>query len=140
MAIKVILLLKRKQGMTPAAFREEYETGHSRLGLKLFGHLWTEYRRNYLGAANNFVNAIQAGGAVPSRGEVSRTAESPYDVVTELIFPDEAALQEMNRIASANAKIIADDELRLFDRENCVMTVCETLEEDLRPYKRGPSQ
>ena len=68
MAIKVILMLKRKPGMTPAAFREEYETGHSRLGLKLFGHLWKEYRRNYLGVMNNFVYATQTGRGAPVQG------------------------------------------------------------------------
>jgi len=139
MAIKLILMLKRKPGMTPAAFREEYESGHSRLGLKLFGHLWQEYRRNYLGVTNNFVNAVEPGAGAQAPSGSPQVPEPPYDVITEIIFPNEAALQEMNRIASANAKILADDELRLFDREKCLVTVCESLEEDLRPYKRSPS-
>ena len=56
MSIKVIVMLKRKPGLSPEEFRHKYETGHAPLAVKLFGHLWTEYRRNYLGAANSFVD------------------------------------------------------------------------------------
>ena len=134
MSIKVMLMLRRKDGMTPDAFRAAYEGGHSRLGLRLFGHLWTAYRRNYLGAANHF--AAEAG--TPTRGTSAESA-CPYDVITEMVFEDAAALDEMNRIASLpeNKRLLSEDEETLFDRKNCWTSVCEVLEEDLSRVAGG---
>ena len=128
MSVKVILMLRRKQGMSREAFRVEYEGGHSRLGLRLFGHLWTEYRRNYLGTASRFT----AEAGTPTAADAGE-AEGPYDVITELVLEDMAALEEMNRIASLpeNRRLLSEDEERLFDRENCWTSMCEVLEEDL---------
>jgi hypothetical protein len=128
MPIKVMLMLRRKEGMTPAEFRAAYEKGHSRLGLRLFGHLWTEYRRNYLGAANHF--AAESGTPTDA---TAAGPECPYDVITELVFEDMAALAEMNRIAALpeNKRLISEDEETLFDREHCWTAMCEVLEEDL---------
>lgn len=38
MAFKMILLLRRKKGLTPEEFREGYENSHSRIGVRLYGH------------------------------------------------------------------------------------------------------
>jgi len=116
MPVKTILMLRRKPGMTPEAFRQEYETGHSRLGLKLFGHLWVSYKRHYPQASFTFADGPQP---------------APYDAITEVVYRDQAALEESGRIAAANKKLLDDDELRLFDRPNCHMTIVETLEEKL---------
>jgi hypothetical protein len=53
--------------------------------------------------------------------------------MTEFIFPDLAALEEMNRIAALpeNKRLLSEDEATLFDRERCWVSVCEVLEEDL---------
>ena len=128
MPIKVMLMLRRKEGITPQEFRAAYEEGHSRLGLRLFGHLWSEYRRNYLGAANNF--AAESGTPTDA---VASESECPYDVITELVFDDMAALDEMNRIAAIpdNQRLLSEDEERLFDRERCWTAMCEVLNEDL---------
>ncbi len=128
MPVKVMLMLRRKGGMTPQEFRAAYEAGHSRLGLRLFGHLWSEYRRNYLGAANSF--AAESG--TPTDATASGS-ECPYDVITELVFKDMAALEEMNRIAAIpdNKRLLSEDEETLFDRERCWTAMCEVLNEDL---------
>jgi hypothetical protein len=128
MPVKVILMLKRKDDMTPEAFRSAYEGGHSRIGLRLFGHLWSEYRRNYLGPANSF--AAEAGTPLDDATAESRC---PYDVITEFVFEDMAGLEEMNRIAAIpeNKRLLSEDEETLFDRECCWVSVCEVLEEDL---------
>ena len=128
MPVKVMLMLRRKGGMTPQEFRAAYEAGHSRLGLRLFGHLWSEYRRNYLGAANSF--AAESG--TPTDATASES-ECPYDVITELVFKDMAALEEMNRIAAIpnNKRLLSEDEETLFDRERCWTAMCEVLNEDL---------
>lgn len=45
--IKIIWLLRRKQGTGFEAFQEHYERSHSELGKIYFGHLIKAYRRNY---------------------------------------------------------------------------------------------
>ena len=129
MGIKVIIMLKRKAGMTPEAFRHEYENGHSRLGLKYMGHLWSSYKRNYLGPANSF-----AAGSIPTEGGAETNAG--YDVITEIIYKDMAAVEESNRIASDPEfkRLIQEDEARLFDRVNCLIMPCEVVGEDDLDY------
>ncbi len=128
MAVKLMVFLKRKQGLSPAEFRDLYENGHSRIGLGMLGHLWKEYRRNYVSAANSFAKAEGA----PLKPEDAET-ESPFDVVTEFIFESWADLEEQNRLATLpeNKAILSADEETLFDREHCYASVCEVLEEDL---------
>ena len=127
MAIRVLALLKRKPGMDPAAFRQEYETGHARLAVKLFGHLWSGYRRHYLGASNSFIDVKGA----PSGAADAESSEPTYDVVTEMVYENRAAFDEVNRIVMENRVLLAEDEERLFDRANCRLVVCDTVEEDL---------
>jgi len=134
MTVRVFMTLKRKPGMTPEAFRQEYETGHSRLALKLFGHLWKEYRRSYLQHANNFLQAEDSGTPVSAKN--AQAPELPYDVITEIVYEDISVLDEMNRIAAENRELLAEDEKRLFERKNCWIVITETLEENLTPYAR----
>ncbi|CAN7442920.1 EthD domain-containing protein [Phenylobacterium sp. LjRoot225] len=134
MPIKLLVMVKRKPGLSPEAFREGYENGHARLAVELFGHLWTEYRRNYLRAAHSFV---EGGG--PTDGEQAADAGVGYDVVSELVFPDRAALDEMNRLALEHHDQLKQDEERYFDRPHCWMVACETLEEDLSARRGAPA-
>jgi hypothetical protein len=128
MPVKVVMMLKRKPGMTHEEFRHAYETGHSRLGLKLLGHLWLEYRRHYVNNANNFLG--EAG--IPNYG--SGHGECPCDAISEMVFPDMAAVEESNRIASLpeNKRMLAEDEERMFDRPNCWITIVEMMTDDPR--------
>lgn len=127
MPVKVMLMIRRKAELSPEAFRTAYEERHAPLASRLFGHLWLEYRRNYLGLANRF--AREAG--TPTT-EAAAEASPPYDVVTEMVFRDRASLEEMNRIAiqAENARLLAEDEATLFDRENCWTCVCDVAETD----------
>ena len=133
MTIRIMVLLKRKQGMSPEEFREKYERGHVRLAVKLFGHLWTAYRRHYLGSANSFV---QVKGA-PTDGAESDSPSAPYDVITELVFDDAADLDEMNRVVAQNQALLSEDEKRMFDRPSCLLVRCSTIEEDLSHARSG---
>lgn len=128
MPIKTILMLKRKKGMAPEAFRAVYESHHSRLALRLFGHLWLEYRRNYLGPSNSF-----AAAAGTPTSEVTGETICPYDVITEIVYRDMDALEESNRIAGIpeNARLLAEDEESMFDREACFAAVVEVIDEKL---------
>lgn len=123
MAFKMMLLLKRKVGLTPEEFRDGYENSHSRIGVRLFGHLWLEYRRNYLKTGTNFIQT-RAGG-------ISGPAEIGFDAISEFVVRDEAAFAEMQRISAANQQEIQEDEARWFDQINTYIVPCETMEEDL---------
>ena len=52
---KVIHLVKRKAHLSHEQFREHFERSHAAMALKYCGHLFTEYRRNY-------VNIVLSGG------------------------------------------------------------------------------
>jgi hypothetical protein len=128
MPVKVMMMIKRKPGMTPEEFRHAYETGHSRLGLKLFGHLWLEYRRHYVNNANSFLSASGIPGYGKGQGEC------PCDAISEMVFPDMAAVLESNRIANIpeNKRLLGEDEERMFDRANSWVTIAEMMTDDPR--------
>lgn len=126
MSVKLMVMVRRRQDLSPDQFREGYENGHARLAVRLFGHLWTEYRRNYLGAAHNFAHGIGWADT-----ENTRSADPGYDAISEIIFPDMAAIEEMNRIAAEHQAEIQEDEHRRFDRSHCWLVACETIEHDL---------
>jgi hypothetical protein len=115
----MIVMVKRKPGLTPEQFRDGYENSHSRIAVKLFGHLWLEYRRNYLQTGRTFEG--REGGA-----DVIE-----YDAISEFILRDEAALEEKGRISAANFKMIKEDEAKLFEQAKCWIVAAETVEENL---------
>ena len=118
MPIKKIVMVKRRKDLTPEQFRDGYENSHSRIAVRLFGHLWTEYRRNYLTTGYNFDQ--KDGGP----------AEIGFDAVSEFVLPDEAAYREMGRISAENFEMIKEDEAKWFDQSHCWIVDCETIEED----------
>jgi hypothetical protein len=134
MSVKLILLLKRKPGLSREEFRDAYENRHRRLGMEKVGHLLTSYRRHYLGPGSTFA------AAAPVPTDERAPAAVPYDVVTEMVFPDMASLEECNRIVGepTTRRMFSEDEESLFDRANCwTILTEETLEEDLTPYATG---
>ncbi len=119
MPIRMLVFVRRKAGLTPEQFRDGYENSHSRLAVRLFGHLWLSYRRNYLTAARNF------------DGDLSGIDVIGFDAVSEFILRDEAAAAEMGRISRENIELLQADEARWFDLAHCWKVSCETVEEDL---------
>ncbi len=128
MAVKLLAFLTRKNGLSPEEFRDLYENRHSRIGMGIFGHLWKEYRRNYLGTANTFAKAYDDGNKAHDAN-----MDAPFDVITEFIFESWDELEEQNRLAQLpqNSALLAEDEETLFERDKCYTSVCEVLEEDL---------
>jgi hypothetical protein len=119
MPIKIIVMVRRKQGLTPEQFRDGYEGSHSRIAVDLFGHLWLSYRRNYLTrTGNNF-----------ARGGPEGPDEIGFDAVSEFVLRDEAAQAEMGRIAQENMAMIKEDEAKWFDQAHCWTVGCETIVE-----------
>lgn len=116
--IAMILLLKRKPGMTREQFRQHYETSHVMLAKKHVGHLFHDYRRHYV------------GDVIAMRGEevvVNGVEEGAYDVITKIVFRDQAALDEFWRIY-AIPEVFAElraDEQAFLDMPTMRVNICE---------------
>lgn len=123
MPIKIIVMVKRRKGLSPQEFRNGYENSHSRIAVKLFGHLWLSYRRNYLLSGRRFSDGSEVDSGGPD--------EIGYDAISEYVLRDEAALQEMTRIGRENSRMIKEDEQLWFDQLNSWAVSCETIEENL---------
>lgn len=91
MAKKLIILLARKPGTTMAQFKDYYETVHAPGACERMPALArAEYRRNFL--------PEERGGAPVD-----------FDVVTEMIFENDAEFAQMQKERAACAQWIADD-------------------------------
>jgi uncharacterized protein (TIGR02118 family) len=117
--VKVILLLKRKPGMSRAEFREHYERVHVVLAKKYLGHLFAAYRRNY---------------AVDAMSNTGDAHDDGYDAVTEVVLKDAAAAAEMNRIINSPeiGPIYIADEEKFLDRPALRMLIVEEVDTGTR--------
>lgn len=114
--MKIMILLKRKAGMTPEEFREYYERSHVALADKYLAHLFADYRRNYI---------------LPVEGDQSDTqnpglANPDYDAVTEIWLKDENSWAEMQRIIGDPeiGRIFMEDEEHFLDRPSLRIFPC----------------
>lgn len=117
---KVLHFIKRKPHLTHEQFKAHFERSHAAMALKFCGHLFSDYRRNY-------VDTAWFGGD-------SRIASSGYaqqdwtwDLISEWILPSEEALQEIYRIMQEPDKdhLFRADEDRFIDRTATVTVVCD---------------
>lgn len=123
--LKVIWFLKRKEGITPEYFREQYE-GHSRLAQKYIGDLLLEYRRNYK------VETWGGGSTTAKSGEnLAGGGFGPidyeYDCLAEWVLEDEAALEKINLIFADPeiGGVFYEDEEKFLDRDAILMFKCD---------------
>ena len=114
-------MVRRRPGLSAQEFRKGYEESHSRIALRLFGHLWLSYRRNYLTTGHNFA----------SGSETATADETGFDAISEYVLRDAPALAEMGRIGAENMAEIKEDEAKWFDQARCWNMSCESVEEDL---------
>ena len=122
MTIKIVILIKKKPGMSREDFIQHYETVHAvEFGKKLLGHLFVKYVRNY------------------PKGLVDYQPEHPdfagnYDAVTEIWVKDEAALAEMQRLINLpenNKRILADEEA-FQDRQHTRLLIVDEIDNGTR--------
>ena len=114
--LKLMLLVRRKSGMTAEAFREHYETVHAPLALANMTGL-KRYVRNY---------------TVPVPGQ----PEPAHDCVTEMWFADQASLTAtMAWMHSDAGKVLSADEELFMDRSS--MTAFRVEETETAPAAHG---
>ena len=96
---KLILFVKRKEGLTHEQFREHYERTHAPLAKSRLAPQWlVRYQRNFL-------------TAFPGQ------PEPPYDCVTEFWFEDQAALEAcLAWVRTDEGGLLARDEENFMDR------------------------
>jgi hypothetical protein len=129
---KVLHFIKRKPHLTHAQFRYHFERSHAAMALKFCGHLFTAYQRNYF-------DEVYTGG--DSRQENSGYGPKPagWDLISEWILPDEAALHEIYRIMQTPGidELFHADEDRFIDR-NATMTIhCEVRDVGVKFNPKG---
>lgn len=118
--LKVLHFIKRKPHFTHEQFKAHFERSHAAMALKFCGHLFTDYRRNYTGT-------VFTGGDSrdPDSGYGEREWE--WDLISEWILPDEAALNEIYRIMQEPGidELFHADEDRFIDRTATVTIHCD---------------
>lgn len=109
---KIILLVKRKPGLTPEQFREHYENRHVPLALKLLAG-FESYQRNYVRHDLTYRPPHLTGTPI----------EPNFDVVTEMRFRTEDDYRKMvARLADPAIQLqIAEDSERFMDRGSMQM-------------------
>jgi uncharacterized protein (TIGR02118 family) len=109
--MKMILLLKRKPGITAEEFKNYYESNHAPMATKYL-HFGT-YKRYYIDKENLY-----------EAGHVEHAAPLPdYDVVVEIGFDSPDDYQKMMDVLGdpVSGKQFADDEANFLDRDSLQM-------------------
>ena len=79
---KVVLLMKRKAGLSLAEFKDYYERNHAPLAKRLLGEYMLDYRRNY-----------RSGGIATENTDAPDGED--FDVITEIWYKDKANMDAM---------------------------------------------
>lgn len=119
---KILLFMKRREGMSTKEFRDYYENHHVPLVTRDSTGLGN-YVRRYIEPLTH-----------PETGEWH---EPPFDVITELWMHDEAAFRALltAMTTSVMPKHIRDDEEKLFDRSS--FRIATVVECDTAPGRPG---
>ena len=117
--IKVIHLIKRKPHLTHEQFREHFERSHAAMALKFCGHLFKEYRRNY-------VNVVYGGDDSRKPDNSYGAMEWDWDLLSEWIVASEEDLHKIFAImeSAEYRHFFEEDEDRFIDRTMNVMMPC----------------
>ena len=119
--VKIIVFMKRKPGLSHAAFRKYYEEKHTRF----INHLKScviDYRRSY-----PMQTATELADAFHRHETHNSEPEFLYDCVAEAWVRDKEHLEEMYRIMSDPhlAEEIRQDEKEFLDPSSLRVLVCE---------------
>ena len=98
--IKLVCLLKKRDGMTTEEFRHYYETRHRFVALPSM-----RYAERYM---RRFLDPLEGMG----------DGDQPYDVITEIWFRDRDAFQKFTAFVNQPEfrSALTEDEDQLFDR------------------------
>ena len=139
----MLMFIKRKDCWTHEQFRREFERTHAAMAKKFCGHLFLEYRRNYVDQVytggdsreEGYADAVLAGAEMDQRESGFGAREWDWDLISEWILPSEWHYQQVIRIMEMPgvAELFEEDEDRLFDRKSIVMVPCHVVDSGTRP-------
>lgn len=117
---KMILFIKKKEGMSFKDFRNHYENVHVPLCGQRIGHLIQDFRRYYPKDLNNLYHGRPDADAGHDSG-------TRYDAIAVYTIKDEQALEELVRIGQDPEfqRLITEDEERFCDRAATVEGVAD---------------
>jgi hypothetical protein len=122
--LKLMVLLKRKQGMSMKEFMDYYETNHARIGERVAGGLAVKYIRRYL---------------IPMRDmiAVEPPKEPEFDVAMEMWFESREKYDAMIKLCAEPdmVKLIVDDESQFLDRTKRLFVSVEEHDSELPPVE-----
>ena len=100
--IKMVMPMKRRQGMTIPEFREYYEKNHRLIGEKYLKGFASKYMRRF------------TNPTVDRDGELR---DPEYDVFLEIWYPDQATMEACGKTLSTPEaqQEIREDEEKVFD-------------------------
>jgi len=108
---KMIVFIKKKEGMTFEDFRNHYENVHVPLCGERIGHLIQDFRRYYPQNLNNLYHGR-------SDAHAGREGGTSYDAIAVYTIKNEKALEELVKIGKDPEfkRILSEDEERFCDR------------------------
>ena len=117
---KVLHFIKRKDHLTHEEFKAHFERSHAAMAIKFCGHLFSEYRRNY-------VNKAWSGGDSRQPDSGYGLRDWDWDLISEWILPNKEALEEIYRVMQQPGinELFHADEDRFIDRTATVTMVCD---------------
>lgn len=109
---KIVLLIKRKEGMSHQEFRDYYETNHAPLAKRVMPGM-SAYKRTFL-------QPLSDSQSSPDDFDLKQESTArDYDVVTEFFWDNaddfQSAVEFMN---SDGAQVLVEDELKFMDRSS----------------------
>ncbi|HKT75966.1 MAG TPA: EthD domain-containing protein [Sphingobium sp.] len=119
---QIVMLLKRKPGMTMEEFKAHYESSHAQMALRYQGHLMQDYRRNY----------VQTQFGLDEFGK--STGEPAYDAITVISFASDAELEEFMKAGKPFTEEFIADEYRFLDRDKVLGFITE---QEVSPLPRA---
>lgn len=121
---KLMMFMKRKEGISFEEFRAHYENVHIPLVAKWVSPYMVDFKRYYpQNAVNLYAGRPDADQAPQNDGGVD------YDAVSIYTIRDEAALQEILRIAADPefTRLVTDDEANFADRARSRQALTEEI-------------
>lgn len=101
----IVMMLKRKPGMSMKEFRHHYETSHAAMAVKYMGDSIADYRRSYVHTQANM-------------DKVSDPESEPaFDAVTVISFDTPEQMAAFAKAAAPHREEFLADEYNFLDRD-----------------------
>ena len=101
----IVMMLKRKPGMTMEEFKAHYENSHAAMAVKYQGHAMADYRRSYVHTQFNLDKFGDPDG------------EPVFDAVTVISFDTDEQMAEFRKASAPHRAEFLADEFNFLDRE-----------------------